>query len=253
MEFNLCKSSQELALNLNTSSSTISGQLQKIREQAGHLGSFQEENGRLCIHSDKSSFKAEKLPFFPWISFKVAPKMNLLWQCSMQKDNELTRMNPHNLLILSPAAICWGKSNKTPIKRRNVLLHDNARPNSARILQENILDLGRSVEPHSSIYQALSDFHLFCSLQNVLNDIKFSQDQVKMRVEKIWSLKTVQFYSRRINKLLDKSQQLIQNNSKYTLLIEIHSLFIYSWINHIFQKQKLLLTQPYLSIDTPTY
>ena len=69
----------------------------------------------------------------------------------------------------------------TLVNRRNVP-HDNARPHSARITLEKILDFGWSVlfnPPYSPDFMP-SDFHLFHSLQNALNDRKFSQDQVKI-------------------------------------------------------------------------
>ena len=66
-----------------------------------------------------------------------------------------------------------------------MLVHDNAKPHSARITWEKILDLGWSVLTHLaySLDLAPIDFHLFHSQQNALNDKKFSQDQVKTFVE----------------------------------------------------------------------
>ena len=52
-----------------------------------------------------------------------------------------------------------------------MLLHDNARLHSARFTQEEILDLAWSVLPYSSDL-APSDFYLFHSQQNAMNDKK---------------------------------------------------------------------------------
>ena len=65
--------------------------------------------------------------------------------------------------------------------------------------------------------QAASDFHIFHSQQNALNDKEFSQEhQVKTLVENLLSLKPAEFNLRWINKLLDKWQKVVQNNGEYT-------------------------------------
>ena len=62
-------------------------------------------------------------------------------------------------------------------------------------MQEKVLEFGLSVLPYSPDL-ALSDFHLFFnSLQNALNDKKFSQENV----ENFLSWKPVEFYLRGIN------------------------------------------------------
>ena len=68
MEFNPCKSTQEFALDLNTFQSTIFCHLKKI-EKVSELSvsvphTLSEKNKEDGISSDKSSFKAEKLPVF---------------------------------------------------------------------------------------------------------------------------------------------------------------------------------------------
>ena len=83
-----------------------------------------------------------------------------------------------------------------------------------------ILDLGWSVLFLSqySLDFALSDFYLFRSLQNSLNDTNTSQeDQMKMFVENLLSSKASEFYLRGRNKLTDKWQEVIQNNGEYTI------------------------------------
>ena len=58
---------------------------------------------------------------------------------------------------------------------------------------------------------------IFFLLYNALNDNKFSEDQVKMFVENLLSLKPGEFYLREINKLPDKWPEVIQNNGRYTI------------------------------------
>ena len=83
-----------------------------------------------------------------------------------------------------------------------------------------MVDLGGSVllhPPYSADF-APSDFHPFHSLQNDLNDQKFSQEnQVKTFVENLLSWKTIEFYLSGINKLPDEWQEVIKNDGKYTI------------------------------------
>ena len=63
-----------------------------------------------------------------------------------------------------------------------MLLHFNVLPHSARITLKKILDSSWSVLPHPPYSPDLapSDFHLFSSQQNVLNNKKlFAEDQMK--------------------------------------------------------------------------
>ena len=96
-----------------------------------------------------------------------------------------------------------------------MLLHDEARPHSARIMKEKIWDFGWCVLLHPPYLPDLgpNDIHLFRSQQIALNDNKFShEDQVKTFVEKLLNPKPAEFYSGP-----DKLQDGIQNNGKYTI------------------------------------
>ena len=108
----------------------------------------------------------------------------------------------------------------TLINWRNfVLIPDKTRPHSAGITQEKILDFNWSVLLHPAYLPNTepSNFHLFLSQQNALNDKKISQkDQVKMFVENL-GLKSSEFYLIGINKLNDKWQEVTQINGKYTI------------------------------------
>ena len=90
----------------------------------------------------------------------------------------------------------WRKRTTLVNTRNIVLLLDNRKPNSVRITQEkkNKLNLDWSVltYPPYSTDLSPSDFHLFRSLQNILNDKKYSQeDQMKTFVQNILSSKAV--------------------------------------------------------------
>ena len=81
---------------------------------------------------------------------------------------------------------------------------------------------------------------LFRSLQNVLNNKQFSQDQVKMLVKNFLNSKSSEFYLWGIIKRLDKWWGLIQNNGEYTidrnsfiLKLSRNKLY-YLWVNTIY-------------------
>ena len=78
-------------------------------------------------------------------------------------------------------------------------------------MQEKILDLGWSHPPYSP-----RNFYVFPLLQNAQNKKKkFPQeDQVKMFAENFLNLKPAKFYSRGIDKLLDKWQEVLENNNE---------------------------------------
>ena len=102
------------------------------------------------------------------------------------------------------------------VNRKNVvLLHNNARPHTARVTQGNFLELGRSVLPHPPYSPDLapSNYHLFRSLQNSLMGTNFSnEDQVREFFENFFTSKAAKFYGKGIKELLDKWQQIIAND-----------------------------------------
>ena len=107
------------------------------------------------------------------------------------------------------------------VNRKNViLLHDNAKPHTARVTQEKILELGWSVLPHPPYSPDLAptDYHLFCSLQNFLNGKTFTSDQgVNEAVLEFFQSKPINFYEKGIDVLKTRWQQVISNNGEYIL------------------------------------
>ena len=85
-----------------------------------------------------------------------------------------------------------------------------------------------STHPPYSLELTPRHFHLFCSLQNALNNKKCSwEDQVKIFEKNLLNSKPADFYLRGINRLPDKWQEVIENNGDI-LFIEINSLLNYS-------------------------
>ena len=72
------------------------------------------------------------------------------------------------------------------INRKGVMFHhDNARPHTSLVIRQKLLQHCWNVLSHPSYSPdlALSDFHLFRSLQNSLNDKTFaSEDLIKQQV-----------------------------------------------------------------------
>ena len=116
---------------------------------------------------------------------------------------------------------------------------------------KKILDLGWSVLPQLAYSSDLvtSDFHLFYSLQNALNNNKFSQeDQVKTSVKNFLSLIQAEFYLRRISKLPYKWQEAIQNYSKYT--IDWNEYIVRLFMNKFyFTKTNYLWLKPVVTLN----
>ena len=86
--------------------------------------------------------------------------------------------------------------------------------------RKKILDLSCSILPHPPYFPDLapSDFYLFPSLQNALNEKKFSQvDQMKTFMENLLRLKPTVFYLRGINKQSEELQEVTQNHGEYTI------------------------------------
>ena len=99
------------------------------------------------------------------------------------------------------------------------ILHDNARPHSDNLTENTIQELGWEIIPHPPYLPALapSDFHLFRSLSNNFQVISFPDENVL----RTWLLgsysKPRDFYRRRIEKLLQRWQTVVNSEGEYTV------------------------------------
>ena len=152
-------------------------------------------------------------------------------------------------LIYTGASLDWRLSwgqyvTHSSIEKNVVLLNDNTRPYSARIMQEKILYFGWFALSHPPYLPTLasSDFQLCCSLQKVLNDNKsFLDDQVKTFEENFLSLKLLNFTREKLTSYLIKGSKRWFKIMANILLIKINSLLNYLWINYILLIQKLYI------------
>jgi len=108
--------------------------------------------------------------------------------------------------------------------RKGVVFHeDNARPHVFLITRQKLLELGWGCSIPSTIFTrrslALSDFHLFRSLQNSLNGKSFnSLVEVKNHLEKFFTEKPERFWKDGIFKLPERWRKLfVEQNSTYII------------------------------------
>lgn len=99
-----------------------------------------------------------------------------------------------------------------------LLLHDNARPHTARetILTLQELQLETIRHPPYSPDLAPTDYHFFRDLDNYLRDKKFSsQEAVQNAFTQFVQSRSSEFYRKGINDLPIRWQQCIDNNGNY--------------------------------------
>lgn len=103
-------------------------------------------------------------------------------------------------------------------RKKVLLLHDNARPHTAIIVQQKIQSLDWELLPHPPYSPdiAPSDYYLFRSLQNNLTNMNFNnEDHVRAHIQSFFDSKPRAFYSAGIAKLPSKWQSVVDNNGAY--------------------------------------
>ena len=104
------------------------------------------------------------------------------------------------------------------LKKGVLLLHDDARPHTARRTIETITDLGFEVLPHPPYSPDLapSDFHLFGPLKEALSGRKFhSDDEVQEAVHSWLKGRPKSFFASGIRALVGRWQKCIDKQGDY--------------------------------------
>lgn len=99
-----------------------------------------------------------------------------------------------------------------------VLLHDNARPHTARLTQEKIMSFNWEVLPHPPYSPDLapSDYHVFRSMQHHLSNKRYeNDDQLKNDLEQFFISKPMNFFERGIKNLPNRWRKVIENEGNY--------------------------------------
>lgn len=131
---------------------------------------------------------------------------------------------PHNVTITAAyysAQLDRLKSQLTsvrPGRNRVVFLHDNARPHTAMVTREKLLQLGWEVLPHPAHSPdiAPSDFHLFRALDNHLRGKSFSEENaLKMEISQFFASKPASFYKQGIHALPERWRKIVEHDGTY--------------------------------------
>ncbi|GFX27265.1 histone-lysine N-methyltransferase SETMAR [Trichonephila clavipes] len=99
-----------------------------------------------------------------------------------------------------------------------ILLHNNARPHVAQVNEAALQKLEWDVLPHPpySADFAQTDYHLFRSLQNLMRDVTFYNEEIlKNSLNSFFDTRPDYFWWNGINKLVKRWEEAIHNNGEY--------------------------------------
>lgn len=105
-----------------------------------------------------------------------------------------------------------------PGRDRVIFLHDNARPHTAKLTREKLLQLGWEVLPHPAYSPdiAPSDYHLFRALDNHLHGKSFTEEnELKMQISQFFASKPASFYEHGIHTLPDRWRKVVDLDGAY--------------------------------------
>ena len=97
-------------------------------------------------------------------------------------------------------------------------IHDNARPHTAKLTRQKLIDLGWEVLPHPPYSPDLAptDYHLFAVLSNAMrNKVYDDEEHLKTWLANFFDSKQPQFYRDGIHCLPGKWRKVIESNGDY--------------------------------------
>ena len=168
--------------------------------------------GQLGKPTPRPNFHEKKVMLCVWwnmygvVHFELLPKgqsINAKFYCS-----QLTRVQKA-LKKCYPAIV-----NRSQV----LLLQDNAKPHTAKIIQKKIKALGWEALPHPPYSPDLapSDYHLFRSLEHFLRGREFTEvDEVKKALEDFFASKNQAFYKRGIELLGERWAKTVGADGQY--------------------------------------
>lgn len=101
-----------------------------------------------------------------------------------------------------------------------ILLHDNARPHTANIVKITLQELKWEILQHPPYSPDLAptDFHLYRSLSNEMRGVTFkNEEDLKNWLNKFFETRTGDFWRNGINKLVERWEQVVNNNGDYII------------------------------------
>ncbi len=105
------------------------------------------------------------------------------------------------------------------VNRKGVLLlHDNARPHTAIAIRNKLREVSWEVLPHPPYSPDISPcyYYLFLSMSNFLANKRFTTEgEVKTEVDRFFTSKNPEFYSRGMNLLVERWQKIVDCNGDY--------------------------------------
>ena len=119
------------------------------------------------------------------------------------------------------------------MNRKGVIFHhDNTTPHTSLATRQKLLRLGWEVmfHPLYSTDLAPSDYYLFRSWQNSLNGKTSNDDEaVKSHLVLFFADKDQKFHVRRIMNLPERWQTVVEQNGKYSSMMNIQYIFFKYW------------------------